>query len=232
MKGLKSKGENKTYYVAPNEGKLTLSSKTPKDGYEKREFTDKDGNTVVKYLLEFDELTVMLADAKAEETKFGKRWSVKGINEDEVYFLQFPYSSGYSRSFFNQLENIDLTKPVTITASYKEQEYQGKMVPNTALWVHQNGNWVGFKYSKENPGDRPAWKTIQVKGKDQQDDSDIQKFYENVATRLFNELKLNNDKQAASDFFSSEIDGSEVNIPEGSNQTDFIDLPEDDGLPF
>lgn len=235
MKGLKNRTESKTFFVTPSGGKLTLSSKTEKDGYVKREFVDtKTGATSVKYVLEFDQLTVYLKDIKAEDTDYGRRWSVKGTFEDEVYYLQFKYSSGYSRSFMNQLEMVDLSKPVTITCSYREEEYQGRTVGSSSLWMAQDGKWVGFKYSKENPGDRPDWDTITVKGETIKDDTKIQQYYEQVATRLFNELKLNEDKAAADSFLSSEIDGSDVTIPAGameSRDEGFIKLTEDD-LPF
>lgn len=230
MKGLKNREGGQTFYVTPIRGKMTLSSKTEKEGYVKKEFV-KDGKTIVKYLMEFDQLTVYLVDAKAEDTDYGRRWSVKGEIDGENYYLQFAYSSGYSKSFFNQLENIDLSKPCTITASYKEEEFNGKTIGVTALWVRQDGEWVGFKYSNDNPGDRPPLEEITVKGVKQHDDTKMQKYYEEVATRIFNELKLSKAQATADNFMTSEITGDEVTIPEGANVSSAEFLTDDD-LPF
>jgi hypothetical protein len=231
LKGLKNRGESKTYYVAPNSGKLTLSSKTEREGYVRKEFVDSNGKITVKYVMEFDQLTVKLKDAKVESTDYGKRWAVKGVADDEVYFLQFKYSSGYSKSFFKQLEMVDLSKPVTITASYKEEEYDGRTVKNSALWIAQDGKWVGFKYTKDNPGDLPAEELITVKGEEVKDDTKMLAYFETVATQIFNELKLKEDQQDAEDFMTSEIDGSEVQIPAGAAAAS-PQVLEDDDLPF
>lgn len=231
MKGLKNRGEQKTYYVTPRTGKLALSSKTEREGFVKHEIKTSSGETVVKYLMEFDQLTVYLKDAKAEATNYGKRWTVKGVIDDEVYFLQFKYSSGYSRSFFKQLEMVDLSKPVTINASYEEQEYEGKLTKNSALWIAQDGKWVGFKYTKDNPGDLPDWEKVTVKGEEQGDDTKMQQYFEKISTQIFNDLKLKEDQQAASDFLTSEIDWSDVEIPANATNTGVVELSDDD-LPF
>ena len=210
LKGLKNRGESKIFYVTPTGGKLTLSSKTEREGYVKKTFTDKDGKIITKFVMEFDTLVGYLKDAKVESTDYGKRWTLKILNEDETYFVQFKYSSGYSRSFFNQLEMIDLSKPISLSASYKEEEYEGKLTANTALWASQDGKWVGFKYTKENPGDRPEWTELVVKGDVVKDDTAVQQYYEKVATQIFNELKLSDDQAAAEDFMTSDIDGSDA----------------------
>jgi len=232
LKGLTNRGEQKVYYVTPSGGKLTLSSKSEREGYVKKTFTGKDGTVVTKFVMEFDTLKGFLEDAKVEQTDYGKRWTLKITIEDEVYYVQFKYSSGYSRSFFNQLEMIDLSKPISLNASHKEEEHDGKITQSVALWVSQDGNWVGFKYTKDNPGDLPKWEEVTVKGEVVKDDTAIMEFYEKKATAIFNELKLTRDQAAADSFMESEITGEDVVIPSaGVTSSTTLNLTPDD-LPF
>jgi hypothetical protein len=188
---LGSANESKVFWLKPVNGKFELSLKEKREGFTEKMVETSDGRKITKYVKEFSFVSGQICDLVVEDTDYGRRWLVKVCDGDEVYNIAFKYSSGYSKSFLNQIENVDLSKPVTITCSVKEIEKNGKTIPNTALWIRQNEEWVGFKYTKDNPGNRPELKELTVKGEKIWDDTDQLKYYEAITTKMFNEYKLN-----------------------------------------
>lgn len=226
MKGLKNRSESKTYWVTPSGGKMTLSSKEKRDGYVFKTFTGSDKKEYSKWVLEFDQLAGYITDVRTADTDYGKRWEVVVEIDDETYILCFKYSSGYSKSFLNQFPNIDLTKPVEVSASYEEAKDDKPQ--NAALWVRQGtgvkSDWVGFKYSKDNPGDRPDLEELTVKGEKVLDDTKRLAFHEKEVTAILNDFKLNKKTAEVENFLKSDGDFIDATA----------DVPgiSDDDLPF
>jgi hypothetical protein len=192
---LGNRSESKTYWLKPVNGKFEWGVKEKREGFIERNVETSDGKKVTKYVKEFDHVEGFLSDVYSEDSDYGKRWVVKVTDGDEVYIITFKYSSGYSKSFLNQVENVNLDRPIRISCSYKEEEKNGKTVKNTAIWMHHkddNGSWewVRFKYSKDNPQGRPELKELVVKGEKVYDDTDQLKFFEGVVNNIFNERKL------------------------------------------
>lgn len=227
--------ESKTYWLKPVNGKFEWGVKEKREGFIEKVVETSDGKKVTKYVKEFDYVEGFLSDVYSEDSDYGKRWVVKVSDKDEVYIITFKYSSGYSKSFLNQLEKLSIDKPVKVSCSYKEDEKNGKTVKNTAIWLSQrtsNGTWewVGFKYSKDNPQGRPELKEVVVRGEKIYDDTDQLSYYEKIVNQIFNEKKLN----AATNFTkSSDIetdkDVSLTSAPVGK-KADFLEGIDD--LPF
>lgn len=187
---LGTRTESKTFWLKPVNGKFELSAKEKREGFTEKVVETSDGRKITKYVQEFNYVAGELCDILVEDTDYGRRWVVKVCDGDEMYNIAFKYSSGYSKSFLNQVEKVDLSKPVQITCSVKEVEKNGKTIPNTSMWIRQNDEWVGFKYTKDNPGNRPQLKELTVKGEKIWDDTDQLKYYEDTITKLFNNHKL------------------------------------------
>lgn len=187
---LGTRTDSKTFWLKPVNGKFELSAKEKREGFVEKVVETSDGRKITKYVQEFNYVSGELCDVQVEDTDYGRRWLVKVCDGDEIYNIAFKYSSGYSKSFLNQVENVDLSKPVQITCSVKEVEKNGKTIPNTSMWIRQGDEWVGFKYTKDNPGDRPQLKELTVKGEKVWDDTDQLKYYEDTVTKLFNNHKL------------------------------------------
>ena len=212
---LETRVETKTFYLTPSGGKLQLSSKEKRDGYEERVVETSKGEKITKYVKEFDAVSGHISDVVTEDTEYGKRWVVTIRDNSETYIIKFPYSSGYADTFLQQIENVDLSKPVYINPSYKEVERDGKMRKQTGMWIKQNGEAIKFKYTKENPQGRPEKTETKFKGQVVWDDTDRLMFHERAVTNLFNDFKF---RQAS------------ASTPDTSD--DFVDSINDDELPF
>jgi hypothetical protein len=227
--------ESKTYWLKPVNGKFEWGVKDKREGFIAKVVETSDGKKVTKYVKEFDYIEGSLSDVYSEDSDYGKRWVVKITDNDEVYIITFKYSSGYSKSFLNQIERIDLSKLVKVSCTYKEEEKNGKTVKNTAIWLSQKTQsgaygWVGFKYSKDNPQGRPDLKEVVVRGEKIYDDTDQLAYYDNVVNTIFNEKKL----KAATNFTeSSDLEIFEIpsEVPE-AKASKKVATPDLDDLPF
>lgn len=74
----------------------------------------------------------------------------------ETFELQFKIGSGYWNSFAKMLPNVDVSKPITFSPFYKEENNKKQ----TTLFLNQDGNAVKFAYTKENPNGLPEAEAI------------------------------------------------------------------------
>lgn len=226
---LENRSLTKTFYLTPSGGKLQLASKEKKEGYEERIVETSKGDRITKYVKEFDALSGLISDVSVEDSEYGKKWVVNIQDGSDTFILRFAYSSGYSETFLQQIENVDLSKPVYISPSYREIEKDGKIRKQTGLWLRQDNELVKFKYSKDNPQGRPDKTETTYKGKTVWDDTDRLRFHESAVAKLFNEFKLNNALKEV-----PEVKQPEVKQPTSFSTTKDVDITDfiDDDLPF
>lgn len=97
------------------------------------------------------------------------------------YSFSVSMSSGYARQLLYKLATADLTQPVELQPTYSEID--GKKV--SGMFVTQGGRPCRQKWTKENPGDMPPMKAVEVKGRKIYDDSEQLAFIEKyVATEM------------------------------------------------
>lgn len=134
-------------------GGLCLKSKEPKEGYEKVE-GEVDGRPYVNYIRKFHAVTGRITNVE---------WSVREVEDrtyrdlkitindkGEIYILCLPFAKRAFDYFTKVAENIDYEQPVEFSAW---QDKQDERV--TAFACKQNGAFVQWRYTKDNPGDCP-----------------------------------------------------------------------------
>jgi len=138
---------------------LCQVSKTPRDGFEA--ITVQNPQTedeVTKYVKRYDKVIGYITKIEWRDTedKYDQQFLSWNIHLDDgegmKVVLSLDFDSAPSSRFMNLAENIDFTKPVEFSAW---RDNSGK-APKTAFAVKQDGQNVPQKYTKDNPGERPA----------------------------------------------------------------------------
>lgn len=149
---------------------------------------DKAGQIVHEEL--FDELEGhIIGISTREHPKYGKKWAVLIQDQDEEMFqLEFDYSSRYTTGFFTRLENCDLSKPVSFRTWYIKQDdgsYRGHGT------LEQGGQKIERRYTKDNPNGMPQMEKVFFNGKEQWDSFKQMQFIEAIIKRLEPQFKQN-----------------------------------------
>jgi len=172
--------EPKKTYLSMNKGKVCLRCKADTPGAVTR--LTKDGEPI--HELQFSNISGHLLKISTREGKFGPQWilDIRDLRSNEDFVLQFPYSGGYTASFFSQLPNIDLTKEIKFCPYSKEVvKDDGKVVDKVSVYLHQDGKGVDWFFTKDDMKDLPPMVKIKVKGKDTWDDSAQLEYFERMA---------------------------------------------------
>lgn len=93
---------------------------------------------------------------------------------DERVVLRIEQTSSAAASFFSQLPNVDFTKEVDISIRRKEKR--------DTIFIRQQddqGNWknLTWAWTKSNPGPKPSWRKVIVRGKEEWDNSEEVAFF-------------------------------------------------------
>lgn len=94
--------------------------------------------------------------------------------------LKTYFDSGYARGVLNSLPNADLSKPVRISPSNKDDK--------STCFVSQSGSPVKWAFTKDNPNGMPQLKKVRFNGKDQWDKTDQIEFYKKLIDKLNSKL--------------------------------------------
>lgn len=180
----------------------------------------------------FGELTGNLTDLNIGEDEFPKNSGTKFkvllliINDgQETFQLKMRLESGYTRAFCSIIENADLSKPITFSPTYKEEN--GK--PKTGMFLNQNGKALKWYYTKADPKGLPQLVKVVFKGKDQWDNEKQQEY--------FNDLLLHKIKPALNHALfaggASDLNKGAAGAAAGRRPVDANDITEPiDDLPF
>lgn len=151
--------QNDGLFLSVKHGALCLESKEAKEGYEHIE-GEVNGDPYSKYIKKYAALDghitkVEWYERSTERTTFrGLRLSVK--DKGEHFLLDLPFEKRPYDYFTKVAENIDYAKPVEFVAwpDRRAKPTLSGMIP-TAFAIKQDGQFVQWKYTKENMGDCP-----------------------------------------------------------------------------
>lgn len=157
MEGL-GNGQRGTY-LQVTKGKFCIKVDADTPNAVKR--INQDGGS--SYYLEFSELTGVITGFATRQKEYqGKEYVELLINVQAgstKYIVPVSTQSGYYRSLCMQIfsESFDLSKPVNISLTYKEEGG----IKKSGLFVNQNGKGVEkFMYTRDNPLDAPKIEEI------------------------------------------------------------------------
>lgn len=153
-----------------NSGKFTYVN------IKKGQLIIKKGNEVLAYNFIEGTLTdISIREEEFEGVKY-KKLCLNLVDGDETYQLQMRLDSGYGRAFCNMIKNVDVTKLIKITPTYKESD--GKK--QSGMFINQNGVAIKWFYTKDTPHELPPMESVVFKGQTQWDNSKQQIFYEEM----------------------------------------------------
>ena len=232
--GYDTEDVSKTYFSFYR-GKVVrnVTKKPDTPGAQKR--TNKEGKDV--YELVYPSYTGHLLDINVKEGgPYGPEWvlELKDMISGEVAVLNFPYSSGYTRSFFCQLPNADLTKAIKFKPAYEEKIVDQKSVSSSKVFLYQDGKPIGWYHKKSELNGMP----------------DVEEYVENRVKKINSGkqmaffVEMAKDKVAGMKLIAAEnryVIGAlpnsnpSPNNPDGSDEDDprfYTDGPGKDDLPF
>lgn len=155
MKGFQQKTQGEGNFFAIKHGSIVRESKTPQEGFEKIEITDRrTGEKFTKYIQRYDTIEALITkiDWYDTEQRFTKRyqgWKLYLNANEKKGILDLPIQSRTTSRFMKLAENLDFTKPVEFRAWHDSKS------DSTAIFVGQNGASVSQKYTRENPNGMP-----------------------------------------------------------------------------
>lgn len=159
-------------YLQTLEGELKRSVKKDTEGATMRE--NKEGNTV--YELYYRALSGVLKRIWVEDGKYAKELKVLIEDEEQLYNLQLSWSGSYAEGLLRRIEDIDLAKRIRIVVGARDEKYY--------LVVYQKKGdkqeMIPARYTKEDPGECPAFEKIMVDGEEKWDKSKRLDFYLNI----------------------------------------------------
>ncbi len=187
----------------------------------------KDGNPYSFYKKEYSSFTGKIIKLGYKDFDFGGKTTKKleirmsdGVNE---IIIQIDSTSMMHNSLLNNLANTDLTSNIKLETS------KGKGGEGTNIYIHQNGVNIRWKFTKENPGERPEpiFKTLQ--GKQIWDYSGVYDFWFNYCTNIMMPIvNTSTPKQHHVEEESQHLDDSEQELdsptPSGTSNPN-NDLP-------
>lgn len=151
---------NDGLFLSVKHGALCLESKEPKDGYELVE-GEVNGTPYSKYIKKFAGLDGHITKVEWYERdgdygKFrGLKLSIK--DKGEHYLLDLPFEKRPYDYFTKVAENINYAKPVEFVA------WQDRKDPRvTAFAIKQDGQFVQWKYTKDDMGECPSAKQLRT----------------------------------------------------------------------
>lgn len=146
---------NKNYtYLVIKHHSICEESKTPKDGFEAVEvFNPKTKESLTKYIDKWGAVTGYIVGIDAYDTgdAYETRYQGFKLNIDDEVIVDLPQKTPAYDAFCKMGENIDFTKPCTLSA------YHNRTKDRTGFSIKQDGKNVEWKYTIGNMGDCPPW---------------------------------------------------------------------------
>ena len=126
-------------------------------------------------------------DAEYEGKKYRKLYLAIADGGD-VFKVSFDAASGYGRQTLMKLPNCDLSQPLELSPSYKEDGAK----KSTGMFLSQCGNSIKQKWTRDNPGDLPQMEQVIFKGEIKWDDTSQMKYLEDYVTHYLCPVVLAN----------------------------------------
>jgi hypothetical protein len=135
---------------------------------------------------------------------------------DDKYILKIRTDSGYFRGFVNALKMANITQPIVVSPSSKEEN--GKT--RTTCFLRQNGKPLKHAFTKDNMGDLPQVERVTLNGIEHWDSTKQLTYWKTWLMSIT--WQLNNENRHKQDGVNTTITQDEF------NELDAID----DDLPF
>jgi len=135
---------------------------------------------------------------------------------DDKYILKIRTDSGYFRGFVNALKMANITQPIVVSPSSKEEN--GKT--RTTCFLRQNGKPLKHAFTKDNMGDLPQVERVTLNGIEHWDSTKQLMYWKTWLMSIT--WQLNNENRHKQDGVNTTITQEEF------NELDAID----DDLPF
>jgi hypothetical protein len=165
MGGLK-KGSSNFTYVNIRQGQLVVK---------------KDGLTE-----NYSAISGIVRNVTFEEDEFeGKKYEVAKIlidSDGELFLLQMRIDSGYFRGFCNSIKSGNPLEEVEIVPSYKKGD---KGTTQTTCFINQKNKSLKHFHTKDNMGDLPLLKSMQLKGNTVWDNSEQIAYWKNWLRSIY-----------------------------------------------
>lgn len=147
---------NDGLFLSVKHGALCLESKEAKEGYELVE-GEVHGTPYSKYIRKFAGLDGYITKIEWYE-RAGEYGTFRGLklhvkDKGEHYFLDLPFEKRPYDYFTKVAENIDYAKPVEIVA-WPDRKHEKQ----TAFAIKQDGQFIQWKYTRDNMGECPEAK--------------------------------------------------------------------------
>jgi hypothetical protein len=182
-----------------------------------------NGRLVVKQNGEqvfYDQLTGIITNVEFIIDEYNEKQyevlRVTLIDDHDKYLLKIRTDSGYFRGFVNALKMANITQPIVISPSSKEEN--GKT--RTTCFLRQNGKPLKHAFTKDNMGDLPPVERIMVNGIEQWDSTKQLNYWKTWLMGIT--WQLNNEYQNKQESVNTTITQDEFDAMESI----------DDDLPF
>lgn len=160
-------------YVGTFGGKFTLKAKPGAEGARSR--VNRNGVEVWEHT--YDRLSGRITGVTMTSREHGGQTydnlNIHLTDGGEDYILSVGQTSNVAGVFFQTMESIDYERPVDFSI-WKDNE------DKTAVVIYQNDQALKWKYTKSNPGQKPAWERYEINGKVLWDRSKEMAYYRDV----------------------------------------------------
>lgn len=185
-----SKTQRDVTFLSLSEGQIVMRVPEPTETSVSRKITKGKNEGNIVHEEKFDKLTGFITGLEVEhkDVPFQKeKFSVMKItmqDGDDIFKIEWPLGSSYSRSLITRLENVDYSEEVEFSTYWiqgDDEKYRG------FVGLKQGGEKIEPRYEKE---DLPEVKKVKV-GKDKfaYNDEELLEFYEKVVNSLGEQLK-------------------------------------------
>lgn len=169
------------------------------------------------YELQYGSVSGNIVGGSVDNGDYGDQISIEIQDGKESYILKLPWNSKLRDAFVKRIPNIDISKTVEIIC------FPDKQDKSPVMLIKQNGSFVKFAFTKENPNGLPAPVKKVVRGKEEWDWSQTETFLWDLSSSFFEQFE-GDDKPA----YQEEDNYEEPDQFGGSNDP----LDSEDDLPF
>lgn len=125
----------------------------------------KDSHTLEKngkFYNQFDSISGRITDIKIVDGYEGSQDVAITITDlGESYTMYFGVNTSYFRSFARSVKNVDFTKTIEFSPTYKVEND----IKKVSLLMKQNDAWVKRFYKVDNMGEMPSALPVELNGK-------------------------------------------------------------------
>ena len=139
--------------------------------------------------LQYGSVSGRIIGGSVENGDYGDQIAVELKDGKETYILKLPWNSKLRDAFVKRMPNIDIAQDVEIIC------FPDKQDKSPVLLIKQNGSFVKFAYTKENPNGLPSPSKKTVRGKEEWDWSEPESFLWDVASSFFEQFEGNEKPQ-------------------------------------